>query len=347
MLKPGASAAAQILQHMFHTSGMVIAANPISANLHHLLAVAVLQAHQAAGHTLSISTGPNLSSKFSSLVSLNNDAVFLADIELGRQPQPSVAGTDVSSAAMKYDTTNDAEMTVQSNSTSQKGGGYVPLLHLLKTNFAGLLLQIVFEAWVSIGFYLISTWLPIQMRKTIGMSELLSQLMLMGNLLVMSGMQLLSGFVSDKGLPRLWSSIGVYVVAAGISVPYFMGINRCSIAGGWLLHAVYMALVGWVLGIVPATCSSIYHASVRATGFNIAHNISMSWLGGVTPTVITALVAATGSNALAPGIVMTCAAVASLLAAVVLLKYAPAANKSVDVGRAAQPAAAVNSKLPV
>eukprot|EP00775_Hariotina_reticulata_P009249 gene9249-9415_t len=302
-------------------------------------------ARQAA---LSISTGPNLSGKFSSLVSLQHGAaVSLADIERGFHQQSSVHMAADSFSKDGIHVTNDAEVSVPSDNPSEKGGEYVPLLHLLKTNFAGLLLQIVFEAWVSIGFYLISTWLPIQMRKTAGMSELLSQIMLMVNLLVMAGMQLLSGFVSDKGLPRLWSSIGVYVVAAGISVPYFMGINRGSVAGGWLLHALYMALLGWVLGIVPATCSSIYHASVRASGFNIAHNISMSWLGGVTPTVITALVAATGSDVLAPGITLTCAAVVSMLAAFVLLKYAPAANRSVDTDSTAQPAAAVNNKLPV
>lgn len=50
--------------------------------------------------------------------------------------------------------------------------------------------------------------------------------------------------------------------------------------------------------------------------------------GGVSPTVVTALVAATGSAALAPGLLLVVAAVVSMAAALALLRYAPASNRT-------------------
>uniref|UniRef100_A0A383VN35 Major facilitator superfamily (MFS) profile domain-containing protein n=1 Tax=Tetradesmus obliquus TaxID=3088 RepID=A0A383VN35_TETOB len=211
----------------------------------------------------------------------------------------------------------------------EKQGEYVPALRLLRKHWGGVLLQFLFEAWVSIGFWVISTWLPLQLRKApVFMPEKISQAMLIVNLSVMGAVQLAAGWASDKGMPRVWSCFAVFTAAAGISVPVFIGFARCGVAGCWLLHLLLMVLMGWVLGVVPATCSSIYPATVRSSGFNLAHNMAMSWLGGVSPTMVTALVAATGSAVLAPGLLLVVAAVVSMVAALALLKYAPAANKS-------------------
>lgn len=48
--------------------------------------------------------------------------------------------------------------------------------------------------------------------------------------------------------------------------------------------------------------------------------------GGVSPTVVTALVTATGRTYLAPGVLLTVSAGVSMLAALVLVWYAPQAN---------------------
>ena len=48
--------------------------------------------------------------------------------------------------------------------------------------------------------------------------------------------------------------------------------------------------------------------------------------GGVSPTIVTALVAATGKTYLAPGVLVTVSAGVSMLAALVLVWYAPQAN---------------------
>uniref|UniRef100_A0A383VPF9 Major facilitator superfamily (MFS) profile domain-containing protein n=1 Tax=Tetradesmus obliquus TaxID=3088 RepID=A0A383VPF9_TETOB len=211
----------------------------------------------------------------------------------------------------------------------EKQGEYVPALRLLRKHWGGVLLQFLFEAWVSIGFWIISTWLPLQLRKApVFMPENISQAMLIVNLSVMGAVQLAAGWASDKGMPRVWSCFAVFTAAAGISVPVSIGFARCGVAGCWLLHLLLMVLMGWVLGGVPATCSSIYPATVRSSGFNLAHNMAMSWLGGVSPIIVTALVAVTGSTMMAPGLLLLAAAVISMAAALALLKYAPASNTS-------------------
>ena len=53
----------------------------------------------------------------------------------------------------------------------------------------------------------------------------------------------------------------------------------------------------------------------------------MSWLGGLSPTIVTALTTVTGNKFMAPTILLVAAAGVSLLASLVLLWYAPAANK--------------------
>lgn len=134
----------------------------------------------------------------------------------------------------------------------EKQGEYVPALRLLRKHWGGVLLQFLFEAWVSIGFWVISTWLPLQLRKApVFMPEKISQAMLIVNLSVMGAVQLAAGWASDKGMPRVWSCFAVFTAAAGISVPVFIGFARCGVAGCWLLHLLLMVLMGWVLGVVP------------------------------------------------------------------------------------------------
>jgi hypothetical protein len=147
----------------------------------------------------------------------------------------------------------DATVTItDADSIQEYKGEYVPALRLLRSRWGGVLLQFLLEAWVSIGFWVISTWLPVQLRKApVNMPEKISQAMLIVNLTVMGMTQLAAGWASDKGMPRVWSCFTVFMVAAGISVPVFIGFARASAAGCWLLHLLLMVLMGWVLGVVP------------------------------------------------------------------------------------------------
>jgi predicted phage tail protein len=54
----------------------------------------------------------------------------------------------------------------------------------------------------------------------------------------------------------------------------------------------------------------------------------MSWLGGLSPTIVTALGAVLANKFMAPTVLLVAAAGVSLLAGGVLMVYAPAANKA-------------------
>jgi hypothetical protein len=92
-----------------------------------------------------------------------------------------------------------------------KHGEYVPAVRLLRKHWVGMLLQFFFEAWVSIGFCVISTRLPLQLRAApVYMPEKLTQAMLIVNLTVMGAVQLAAGWASDRGMPRVWSCFAVF-----------------------------------------------------------------------------------------------------------------------------------------
>jgi len=178
--------------------------------------------------------------------------------------------------------------------------------------------------------YTLTTWLPLAMHTSLGIPTPITRGMLIVNLLVCVLMQLVAGHASDKGLPRMWSAVSVYVIAGAIIGPILLfGMRPGQTLGTvWVLHALLLALVGWVLGIIPASCSPIYPASVRTTGFNLAHNMSMSWLGGLSPTIVTALTAVTGNKFMSPTVLLVAAAGVSLIAGLILIWYSPASNKT-------------------
>jgi MFS family permease len=156
-------------------------------------------------------------------------------------------------AAAAAAASGDATIAIaDTDNFDDKQGEYVPAVRLLRKHWLGVLLQFLFEAWVSIGFWVISTWLPLQLRAApVFLPEKITQAMLIVNLTVMGAVQLAAGWASDRGMPRVWSCFAVFTLAAGISVPVFIGFARASAAGCWLLHLLLMVLMGWVLGLVP------------------------------------------------------------------------------------------------
>lgn len=165
--------------------------------------------------------------------------------------------------------------TITASTARQPGCcGSLPIAMLLRWHWAAVLLQFLFEAWVSCSFYTLTTWLPLHMHTALGVPLNLTRGMLIVNLLVCVVTQLAAGHASDMGLPRLWSAISVYIIGGAIVGPIMLyGMQPNNVAAAWLQQALLLALVGWVLGIIPATCSPIYPPSVRTTGFNLGHNM--------------------------------------------------------------------------
>jgi hypothetical protein len=168
----------------------------------------------------------------------------------------------------------DQQQTLSAPAAAGSWWAGLPFVMLLRWYWAGVLLQFLFEAWVSCSFYTLTTWVPAQMSTSLGIPVPLTRGMLVVNLLVCVLTQLAAGAASDRGLPRLVSSISVFVIGGGIIAPVLQyGLRPQGLAAAWVLHGLLLGLVGWVLGLIPAACSPIYPASVRTTGFNLAHNM--------------------------------------------------------------------------
>jgi len=77
-------------------------------------------------------------------------------------------------------------------------------------------------------------------------------------------------------------------------------------------------LYGWYNGAMVVALTEVMPVEVRTTGFSMAYSLA-SALGGFTPTIATALIQASGNKA-SPGIWLSCAAVAGLVATIVLYR---------------------------
>lgn len=182
--------------------------------------------------------------------------------------------------------------------------------------------------------------------------------MVLSGMIVFTAMVPLAGILSDKGLPRLTTTIVIALVSSATAVPMFMGFQRCSLALSWVIQVLLLAMAGFAMGMLPAVVSAIYPAGVRISGCNLGVNLSAwsalvlmhaavgawpalllmrvdataahagSTIGGVCPLIITALQTATHATFLSPALVLAATGVITTVASLLLIRFYPAANKT-------------------
>lgn len=96
------------------------------------------------------------------------------DLEIGiKTPHPSLT---CNSSPERQTLSKQVSLTLAAAGVPERQAEYVPMVRLLRKHTPAVLLQFLFEAWVSIGFWVITTWLPVQMKKApINMPEILTQ----------------------------------------------------------------------------------------------------------------------------------------------------------------------------
>ena len=102
-----------------------------------------------------------------------------------------------------------------------------------------------------------------------------------------------------------------------------------------------------IFGWLPTIGSLLFPVHVRATGYNFAHTAAQSWLGGLTPLIISGLdwrlqqtSGLPGSIYLVTGLYLTGCAVISLVALTIMWRLFPQTNRDPDCGNAGKSAAA-------
>ncbi|KAI8470012.1 MAG: major facilitator superfamily domain-containing protein [Monoraphidium minutum] len=211
-----------------------------------------------------------------------------------------------------------------------------PFVALVSGHWWSLLLQFLFEASVSVSFWLCTSYLPSFFQSKVGLAPELSLGMLLANLGAMVPAIVGAGWLADRpGFPRVAWAVGAYVLSGAMCVPMFLAweITK-SVAACWLLMLAYMLLLSAVLGVLPVSMSCLYPPTQRASGFNFAHNCAMSLMGGLAPTVVTAISVTTSNTVTAPGWYMLAVTLVSILAGAAIIFVAPEANRDRKAGGA-------------
>lgn len=102
-----------------------------------------------------------------------------------------------------------------------------------------------------------------------------------------------------------------------------------------LVQMLDLFLNASIFGWLPSIGSQLFPVHVRASGYNFAHTAAQSWLGGLTPVIISALALRLQQSAgtahgiyLVTGGYLTVCAVISLGALAVMWRLFPHINKS-------------------
>ena len=88
-----------------------------------------------------------------------------------------------------------------------------------------------------------------------------------------------------------------------------------------------------IFGWLPSIGSQLFPVHVRASGYNFAHTSAQSWIGGLTPVIISAIALRLQSAGVARGIYLvtgaylTVCAIISLSVLVVMWRLHPYINK--------------------
>ncbi|MBV9672222.1 MAG: MFS transporter [Verrucomicrobia bacterium] len=197
------------------------------------------------------------------------------------------------------------------------------ILRSLVQNWAIVLIGVMLVTMTTVTFYLITAYTP-----TFGTHELhLSSL----SALVIT---LCVGFSNFLWLPIMGSvsdRVGRLPILIGFTV---LGLLTAYPAMLWLLAQPsfprllsvllwFSFIFGSYNGAMVVALTEIMPAEVRTAGFSLAYSLSTALLGGFTPLICTYLIHITGNRAM-PGLWMSCAALISLIAAL-LLKYSNSA----------------------
>uniref|UniRef100_A0A383V7P2 Major facilitator superfamily (MFS) profile domain-containing protein n=1 Tax=Tetradesmus obliquus TaxID=3088 RepID=A0A383V7P2_TETOB len=208
------------------------------------------------------------------------------------------------------------------------GKKFFPVLQMLRFYWLPVLLQWTWEFWFAAAFYCYTSYMPGFLATNVpGMSRGLA----LGSTLVhLVGVMLVAwvtGFLCDKGMPRMVTSGIVFIVAGASLAPAAIGMRAGGVAAAWLLHLWFLLLVGVVGGLLAVSMCPLYPPEVRTTGMNFAHQMAVGPIGGITPVILAAIKTVNGDVFLTIVPWLGACAGVSLIAAVALYYMRPEANK--------------------
>lgn len=188
-----------------------------------------------------------------------------------------------------------------------------PLVELFKHHFKTILYVVTIELTLSVGFYLIVTFMNNFLTALLNFDMVTSLMMTTISMVAMGISIPISGWLSDK--------IGrkPVLIAGALGFVFFAYPLFMALEGSFALALFAQISLSFIMGVffapIPATLVELFPMTVRSSGLAISHSISMAVFGGSAPLVATWLIHLTNNNA-APALYLS---LTSFIAAVALL----------------------------
>lgn len=170
-----------------------------------------------------------------------------------------------------------------------------PLVELFRSHTQTILYVVTIELTLSIGFYLITMFIPNYLTTHLKFDMLTSLMMTSFSMAAMGVAILISGWLSDK-IGRKPLLILSSLTFTFFSYPLFLGLEG-SFMQAILSQISFSIVMGFFFAPIPATLVELFPLSVRYSGLAISHSISMAVFGGTAPFIAASLIHLTGNNA--------------------------------------------------
>lgn len=188
-----------------------------------------------------------------------------------------------------------------------------PVVDLFKNYPRTIAYVVVIELTLSIGFYLIVTFINNFLTVLLNFDMVTSLMMTTISMIAMGIIIPISGWLSDKVGRK------AVLIPSALAFTFFAYPLFVALEGGFTSALCAQIALSFIMGVffapIPATLVELFPLYVRYSGLSISHSISMAVFGGSAPIMATWLIHLTGTNA-APALYL---GIGSLISAVALL----------------------------
>ncbi|MBY0272667.1 MAG: MFS transporter [Alphaproteobacteria bacterium] len=187
-----------------------------------------------------------------------------------------------------------------------------PLKELFRYHSKTIAYVVTIELTLSIGFYLIVTFINNFLTALLNFDMASSLIMTTISMVAMGVSILCFGWVSDKVGRK------PVLITGALAFTFFAYPLFLSLEGGYIEALLAQIALSFIMGVffapIPATLVELFPLTVRYSGLAISHSISMAVFGGTAPFIATGLIHLTNNNA-APALYL---GLASLISAIAL-----------------------------
>lgn len=192
-----------------------------------------------------------------------------------------------------------------------------PIKTILSKHKFSLLMIILLDFIIAIGFYIITIYLPSYFTTYFHYEPGSVFVINTINMMIFSVFIIIGALLADR-VGRQWILLIGSVLLIVLSYPLFLLLKENATWTVFLMQCGLVVIYGLYQGVLPIAMAELMPISVRYSGVSFGHNFSMAIFGGSTPFLATWLINTTG-NVYSPAFMLVTAAVLSLIG--ILIQY--------------------------